>query len=211
MDYFFTFLEGFASFISPCILPMIPIYISYFMGQDKNNTKKATINSIGFVLGFTLSFIVLSIIASLLGSILSIYIKYIKIVFGIIIILLGLNYMELLKISFLNRTKGINSNPKNTNFIKTFLFGIIFSISWTPCVGSFLSSALMLIAKEQNIIKGIALICIYSLGLGVPFVVSATLANNLKDTFDFFKRHYNVVKVISGLILIVMGTYLIFF
>lgn len=211
MDYFFTFLEGFASFISPCILPMIPIYISYFMGQDKNNTKKATINSIGFVLGFTLSFIVLSIIASLLGSILSIYIKYIKIVFGIIIILLGLNYMELLKISFLNRTKGINSNHKNTNFIKTFLFGIIFSISWTPCVGSFLSSALMLIAKEQNIIKGIALIYIYSLGLGVPFVVSATLANNLKDTFDFFKRHYKVVKVISGLILIVMGIYLIFF
>ena len=158
-----------------------------------------------------MSFVILSIVASLLGSILSEYIKYIKVIFGIIIILLGLNYIEIFNIKFLNKSKGINANAKNANFIKTFLFGLIFSISWTPCVGSFLSSALMLIAKEQNIVKGIILICIYSLGLGIPFVISAILANKLKDTFDFIKRHYLSVKRISGIILICMGIYVIFF
>ena len=158
-----------------------------------------------------MSFVILSIVASLLGSILSEYIKYIKVIFGIIIILLGLNYIEIFNIKFLNKSKGINANAKNANFIKTFLFGLIFSISWTPCVGSFLSSALMLIAKEQNIVKGIILICIYSLGLGIPFVISAILANKLKDTFDFIKKHYLAVKRISGIILICMGIYVIFF
>ena len=119
--------------------------------------------------------------------------------------------MEFLNIKFLNKTKGLDTNNKNTNFIRTFLFGLIFSITWTPCVGSFLSSALMLIAKEQNIIKGIILICIYSLGLGIPFIISAILANKLKDTFDFIKKHYLVVKRISGIILICMGVYIIFF
>lgn len=211
MNYLLTFLEGFASFISPCILPMIPVYISYFMGKEENKTSKAVINAVGFVLGFTLSFVILSVVASLLGSALSGYIEYAKVFFGIIIILLGLNYMEVLNIKFLNKTKGINSKLQNANFIKTFLFGLIFSISWTPCVGSFLSSALMLIAKEQNIVKGIILICIYSLGLGIPFIVSAVLANKLKDTFDFIKKHYTAIKRISGLILIGMGIYLIFF
>lgn len=211
MNYILTFLEGIASFISPCILPMIPIYISYFMGKDENNTVKATINAIGFVLGFTLSFVILSIVASLIGGALNEYIEYVKIFFGIIIIILGLNYMEILHIRFLNKTKGINTKLENTNFIKTFVFGFLFSISWTPCVGSFLSSALMLIAKEQNIMKGIILIAIYSLGLGVPFVISALLANKLKDTFDFIKKHYIIVKRVSGLILICMGLYVIFF
>ena len=158
-----------------------------------------------------MSFVILSVIASLLGSIFSQYIKYIKVIFGIIIILLGLNYIEIFQIKFLNKSKWINTNTKNTNFIRTFLFGLVFSISWTPCVGSFLSSALMLIAKEQNIIKGIFLICIYSLGLGIPFIISAVLANKLKDTFDFIKKHYLAVKIISGIILFCMGIYVIFF
>ena len=162
-------------------------------------------------MGFTLSFVVLSVIASLLGSFLGKYINDIEIFFGILIIILGLNYMEIFNIKFLNKTKGISTKIGNTNFIKTFLFGLIFSISWTPCVGSFLSSALMLIAKEQNIIKGIILIIIYSLGLGVPFIISAILANKLKDTFDFIKKHYIAVKRISGMILIGMGLYIIFF
>ena len=98
MDYIFTFLEGIASFISPCLLPMLPIYISYFIGEDDKKTTKAVLNSIGFVLGFTIVFLVLSIFASQLGRFVSRYINYIKIVFGIIIILLGLNYMEIFKI-----------------------------------------------------------------------------------------------------------------
>lgn len=210
MDYVLTFLEGIASFISPCLLPMVPIYISYFIGEDDNNSKKAISNSIGFVLGFTTIFLILSIFASQLGAILSNNIKYIKILFGIIIILLGLNYMGLLKIGFLNKTKINNINTKNFNFFKAILFGMLFSISWTPCIGTFLSSALLLIAKEQNIIKGIIMMLLYSVGLGIPFIISAILIEKLKNVFEFIKKHYDTIKKISGIILIGAGIYMIF-
>ena len=113
MDYILTFLEGIASFISPCLLPMVPIYISYFIGEDDNNNKKALLNSVGFVLGFTTVFLILSIFVSQLGAVLSSNIRYIKIFFGIVIILFGLNYMGLLKIGFLNKSKIKNIDTKN--------------------------------------------------------------------------------------------------
>jgi len=211
MDYILTFIEGIASFISPCLLPMVPIYISYFIGEDNNKNSKAILNSVGFVLGFTIVFLILSIFASQLGSILSNNIRYLKIVFGIVIILFGLNYMDLLKIKFLNKTNIKNLNNKNFNFYIAILFGILFSISWTPCIGTFLSSALLLIAKEQDILKGIIMMLLYSIGLGIPFIVSAILIEKLKNVFDFIKKHYNVIKRISGVILIIAGIYMIFF
>lgn len=211
MDYLFTFIEGIASFISPCVLPMLPIYISYFIGEDNKKVSKAVINSIGFVLGFTIVFIVLSILASRFGGIISNNIKYVKILFGIIIILLGLNYMEILKIKFLNKTKGINNKVKDLNFFKSMIFGMLFSISWTPCIGTFLASALLLIAKNQDMVKGILLMLVYSIGLGIPFIISAVLLEKLKEVFDFIKKHYDIIKKISGVILIIMGIYMIFF
>ena len=211
MDYVFTFIEGFASFISPCVLPMLPIYISYFIGEDNKKVSKAVINSIGFVLGFTLVFILLSILASNFGGIISDNIKYVKIIFGIIIIILGLNYMDLIKIKFLNKSKGTNKKVKNLNFIKSMLFGMLFSISWTPCIGTFLASALLLIAKNQDMLKGVLLMIVYSVGLGIPFIISAALLEKLKEVFNFIKKHYDIIKKISGVILMIMGIYMIFF
>lgn len=211
MDYLLTFLEGIASFISPCLLPMVPIYISYFIGEDDNNSKKAILNSVGFVLGFTTVFLILSIFASQLGAVLSTNIRYIKIFFGIVIILFGFNYMGLLNIKFLNKSKVQNLNTKNFNFLKAMLFGILFSVSWTPCIGTFLSSALLLIAREQDMLKGIILMLLYSIGLGIPFIISAILIEKLKNVFDFIKKHYDIIKRVSGVILIVAGIYMIFF
>ena len=208
MEFLFTFIEGFASFISPCLLPMIPIYMSYFAGKDDKKISKTLINAIGFVLGFTTIFILLAIFASKLGIIISENIKYIKIVFGIVIIILGLNYMDVFNINFLNRTNIKNANSKNLNFIKSFAFGVLFSISWTPCIGTFLSSALLMVAKEQEIVKGILLMLVYSIGLGIPFVISAVLIEKLKEVFNFIKKNYNMVKKISGIILIIMGIYM---
>ena len=210
MEYLLTFLEGIASFISPCILPMLPIYISYFVGKDNKKTSKAVVNSIGFVIGFTLVFLLLSIFASSVGKIISGNIKYIKIIFGIIIILLGLNYMEILKLNFLNKTKRVKADTKDLNFLKALIFGVLFSISWTPCIGTFLSSALLLIAKEQEILKGIILMLIYSVGLGIPFIISAIFIEKLKTLFDVIKKNYGIIKKVSGLILIVMGIYMFF-
>lgn len=211
MDYIFTFLEGIASFISPCMLPMIPIYVSYFVGDSENKTKTKITNSIGFVLGFTIVFLLLSIFASKLGSVLINGIKYIKIIFGILIILLGFNYVGILKIGIINRTKGMNFKKKDFNFVKAVLFGILFSISWTPCIGTFLSSALLLVASNQDLLKGIILMLLYSVGLGIPFIISAILIDKLKTMFNFIKKHYNIIKIISGAILIMMGIYIIFF
>lgn len=211
MDYLFTFIEGIASFISPCLLPMLPIYISYFMGKNNQKTSKAVINAIGFVLGFTFIFLILSIFASEFGYIISKNMKYIKIIFGIIIIILGLNYMEILKINIINKPQIKKTNTKNLSFFKSLIFGVLFSISWTPCIGSFLSSALLLIARQQDVLKGIILMLIYSIGLGIPFIVSTFLLEKLKEVFDFIKRNYSIIKKLSGIILIFMGFYIIFF
>ena len=211
MEYLFTFLEGIASFISPCLLPMIPIYISYFIGEDEKNTSKKVLNAIGFVIGFTLIFLLLSIFASTLGILISNNIKYIKIIFGIIIIFLGLNYMEIIKLKFLNKYKVFNADKKNLNLLKALIFGAVFSISWTPCIGTFLSSALLLVAKHQDMLKGILLMLVYSIGLGIPFIISVVLIEKLKQAFDIIKRNYNIIKKISGAILILIGIYTIFF
>ena len=211
MEYLFTFIEGLASFISPCILPMLPIYISYFIGENNDKPSKSVINAIGFTSGFTIVFIILSILASQFGSLISSNMKFFKIVFGVVIIILGLNYMDILKIKFLNNISQIKANTKNLNFFKSLVFGILFSLGWTPCIGTFLSSALLLVASKQSMLKGIILMLLYSIGLGIPFIISAVLLEKLQELFSFIKKHYGIIKKISGIILILMGLFTIIF
>lgn len=211
MEYLFTFLEGIASFVSPCLLPMIPIYIAYFAGKSEEKSKRMVMNAIAFVFGFTVVFLILAVFASQLGRLISGNMKYIKILFGLLIILFGFHYMELLNLKFMSKVKTPNINLQNLNFVKSFLFGMFFSISWTPCVGSFLSSALLLIAKQQQLLKGILLMLIYSVGLGIPFILSVLLMEKLKGIFDTIKKNFDDIKKISGTILICMGIYMIFF
>lgn len=210
MEFLFTFLEGIASFISPCVLPMLPIYISYFAGKEDSKTSRALLNSIGFVIGNTIIFILFAIIASYAGALALGIQKYIKILFGVVIIILGLNYMGILKIKFLNKEIKIKKKIDDFTFFKTILFGMMFSISWTPCIGSFLGSALLLIANKQNILQGILLMLIYSIGFGIPFIISAVLIEKLKNFYNLIKKNYKTIKIISGIILIVMGVYVIF-
>ena len=210
MEYVLTFLEGIASFISPCVLPLVPIYISYFATQESKKSK-AIINSIGFVLGFSIIFIILAILANRFGTIIVGITKYVKIVFGIIIIILGLNYMDVLKFNLFSKMKRFKADVKDLNFIKSLIFGILFSISMTPCVGTFLTSAILLIASKAQMVKGLILIILYCLGLGIPFIISAILIDKLKNVFDFIKKNYKTINFICGLVLIIMGIYLIFF
>ena len=210
MEFLFTFLEGIASFISPCVLPMLPIYISYFAGKEDSKTSRALFNSIGFVIGNTIIFILFAIIASYAGALALGIQKYIKILFGVVIIILGLNYMGILKIKFLNKENRIKKKIDDFTFFKTILFGMMFSISWTPCIGSFLGSALLLIANKQNILQGILLMLVYSIGFGIPFIISAVLIEKLKNFYNLIKKNYKIIKIISGVLLIVMGVYVIF-
>jgi len=208
MEYVLTFLEGVMSFISPCVLPLLPVYISYFAGREEKKIVKTVLNSIGFVIGFSIVFILLAVFASTLGAFISSNLRTFKIAFGVINIVLGLNYIGIINIKFLNNTKGIENVPERINFLKAILFGVIFSITWTPCVGTFLSSALMLVINSQDLIKGVILMGLYSAGLGIPFILSAVLIDSLKNGFSFVKKHYRVVKIISGLVLIGMGIFI---
>ena len=206
MEYLITFIEGIASFISPCILPVIPIYISYFATESKS-MKKSIINSLGFVCGFSIIFILLGVFAGTFGKFVHEYTDYINIIFGIFLIIIGLNYIGVLFIKSLNKTKGTNQEKKNLTFITSVLFGIIFSLSWTPCVGAFLSSALILASTTGSVLKGATLLLIYSLGLAIPFIVTTLFLEKMKSTFDFIKKHYNIINKISGSILILSGVW----
>ena len=205
MMYVLLFLEGLASFISPCVLPMLPLYLSYLTAKDDNKVVK---NSIGFILGFTITFVILGLLSSTVGIYLTSYMDYIKIVFGLFIVLLGLNYMNLIKLPFINKESKINFKFKNKNFFEALLFGLVFSITWTPCVGVFLGTALMQVMEKGDIILGMISLLIYSLGLAIPFIISAIFIKKLNN-FEFIKKHYNIIINISGIILIVFGFYMI--
>ena len=205
MAYFITFLEGIISFISPCVLPMLPIYISYFIGQEEQNTKgKAFKNSLGFVLGFTIVFVILGVFAGSLGIFFKEYKSIINILFGIIIILFGLSFMQMIKLPNIGK-KDWKVEPQNLHFMQAILFGIIFAVSWTPCVGAFLGSALLMAATAEHVWEGIGLLICFSLGLGIPFIISSLLIEKLKNTFQWIKQHYNWIEKIAGVFLVIIG------
>ncbi|HQD73344.1 MAG TPA: cytochrome c biogenesis protein CcdA [Clostridiales bacterium] len=204
MQYLLLFLEGIITFISPCILPLLPVYVSYFAAGQAAG-KKALINSIGFVSGFSAMFIAMGAFAGTVGRLLQSYSTVINIVTGLIVIVLGLNFLGVLKIGLLNRSGGKDREIKELGFFSSLLFGIIFSIGWTPCVGAFLGSALMMAAVSGSAFKGITMLLAFSLGLGLPFIMSAILLDRLKTAFDFIKKNYKVINTLSGVLLIIVG------
>ena len=203
MQYFILFLEGIITFISPCLLPMIPVYVSYFAGGE-NAKGSALKNSLGFVAGFTAMFLLMGALAGTIGSFLTRYRTVVNVITGLIVILLGLGFLGLFRLPFFGRM-GKDTKNGSMSFISSVLFGVVFSIGWTPCVGAFLGSALMMASREGSMLKGIIMLLMYSLGLGIPFILSAVLIDKLKSTFDFIKRNYGIINKISGGILVVVG------
>lgn len=204
MQYFIAFLEGIITFVSPCLLPMLPIYLSYF-ANGENNRKRTLYNAAAFVAGFTVVFLILGAFAGTVGAALKRHERLVNLVTGGIVVVLGLNFCGILKIGFLNRTKKLDVAVKVENLISAFLFGMVFSIGWTPCVGAFLGSALMLASNQGTMAEGVLMLLVYSLGLGIPFMLSAILLDRLKEAFTFIKRNYVWINRIAGLFLIVVG------
>ena len=204
MQYFISFLEGIITFISPCLLPMLPIYVSYFAGGNTKDSKKTLFSALGFVLGFTLVFVSLGALAGTLGGFLKSHQTMVNIISGIVVIIFGLNFLGIFKLPIFKGGMK-NFNTENLNFFSSILFGIVFSLGWTPCVGAFLGSALALASQQGHVLKGMLMLLFYSLGLGIPFVLSAVLINKLKTAFDFIKKHYTVINTASGILLIIIG------
>lgn len=201
MQYFITFLEGVVSFAAPCMLPMLPIYFSYF--AHGNDTKQSVFSkTVFFVLGFTFVYAVLGMFAGTLGSFFVHYEKALHIVCGAVIVILGFNFLGIIKFPFL---KGLQNHQKVTGIFSAFLFGVLFSVSHLPCIMALLGSALVLAAHQGTALCGILLLIIYSLGMGIPFLISALLMDKLTKFFDAVKKNYKIINIISGILLIILG------
>ena len=204
MQYVISFLEGIVTFISPCLLPMLPIYISYFAGGGERSTKKTLTGAIGFVVGFTVVFTLMGALAGTVGSFLKEHQTAVNIISGIVVIFFGLNFLGVFKLN-LFRGSDRSVDTSNMGFFSAMLFGMIFSLGWTPCVGAFLGSALMLASQQGSVLVGTLMLLAYSLGLGVPFILSAVLIDKLKSAFDWIKRNYKVINMVSGSLLVLIG------
>lgn len=204
MQYLISFLEGIITFISPCLLPMLPLYISYFAGGGERNVSKTLRCAFGFILGFTVVFMLMGALAGSLGSFLLEYQSIVNLICGAIVIVFGLNYLGVLRINLFKGSKR-SADVSNMTFGSAMIFGVIFSIGWTPCVGAFLGSALIMASTQGQVLTGMLMLLAYSLGLGIPFLISAVLIDQLKTTFDWIKRNYRIINLICGLFLIVVG------
>lgn len=185
---------------------MLPIYISYFAG-GANKRSLIFIRALCFVLGFTLVYAALGLGAGALSMLLIKYQTIVNIISGILVIIFGLSYLELIHIPFF---KGMKSGKNASNAVSAFLFGVVYSVSLTPCVGAFLGSALMQAAVSGTALRGTLLLITYSLGLGVPFLISAVLIKELSGAFTFIKKHYRIINTVCGIFLILIGIMMCF-
>ena len=204
MNILQTFLEGLISFVSPCMLPLLPVYVTYFAAGEAGK-RVVFARAFAFMAGFTAVFVSLGVFAGSLGSALAAHRTAVNVVCGGLVIAFGLGYMGLFRLPF----SGIKSDRTPTSVVSAFVFGLIYSVSLTPCVGAFLGAALMVAASEGGAAKGAVLLLAYSLGLGVPFVVSAVLLGRFRAAFGFIKSKYNVINPICGALLLLFGVWMI--
>jgi len=204
MQYIIAFLEGIITFISPCLLPMLPIYISYFAGGGERSVRKTLTGAIGFVTGFTVVFVILGACGYTVDSHLTVKKPPVHMISGLFVIFFGLNFLGVFKIN-LFRGGSRSVDTQNMNFFSALLFGVIFSLGWTPCVGAFLGSALMLASQQGHVVQGMLMLLAYSMGLGIPFILSAVLIDYLKSAFNWIKRNYRIINIVSGCLLILIG------
>lgn len=204
MQYLISFLEGVITFISPCLLPMLPVYVSYFAGGGQRSTRRTLTNALGFVLGFTAVFVAMGALAGTVGGFLKSHQTAVNIVSGLIVIFFGLHFLGLVKVN-LFRGSSRSVDTRDLGFFSAMLFGVIFSVGWTPCVGAFLGSALILASQRGHVLEGMGMLLVYSLGLGIPFFLSALLIDRLKSALNFIKSHYGVINKICGGLLIAIG------
>tara|TARA_B100001121_G_scaffold234645_1_gene208165 strand:+ start:584 stop:1291 length:708 start_codon:yes stop_codon:yes gene_type:complete len=199
---------GLISFLSPCVLPLIPGYISYISGSSLNDLiEKKSVNLIPiilFVIGFSIIFIIFGAASTFLGQVFLKNSYELRIVAGLIIIILSLHIIGIINIKFLNYEKRIQTNSNN-NFLSPILIGMAFAFGWTPCIGPILGSILVLAATEESLNKGILLLFFYSLGLAIPFILSGYLIQKFLIFSKNFKKNISLVSKIGGIILLITG------
>ena len=210
-----AFSAGLLSFVSPCVLPLVPSYITYITGvsfkeltdvKAKAKLRWATVShSLLFIMGFSTIFILMGASASYLGQILVQYQYWIMKGGGTLIILLGIHFTGIINLPFLQMEKRIELRKKPLGYLGSFLVGIVFAAGWTPCIGPILSTILIYASTSQNFTTGIKLLTVYSMGLGIPFFLSSLAFNSFLSAFDRIKRYMRVITIVSGIFLIILG------
>lgn len=209
-----AFSAGFLSFISPCVLPLFPSYLTYITGisfkelsepQGRKLRGMTILHSLLFIMGFSSVFILMGASATYLGQILASYQEWIMKAGGILIITLGIHFTGLIQIPFLQMEKRFELRKKPLGFLGSFLVGVVFATGWTPCIGPILSTILIYASTSQKFSTGILLLTLYSMGLGVPFFLSSLAFNSFLFTFERIKRYMRVITLISGIFLILVG------
>ncbi len=216
LNIFIAFLAGLISFISPCVLPLVPIYIAYISGMsvkdlegEKKPTLKILVNSLFFVLGFTIIFTLFALLfygaSNLFGNGFQVWFNRIA---GLILVIFGLHVMGVITIPFLNyeaRIKSDQSKNKNATILSSFVMGVVFAAGWSPCVGPILASILTLAADAKTAGSAIVLLISYSLGIGIPFILTGLATNRLMGLFKNLKKNYKVVEIVAGAFLVILG------
>ncbi|NIM97500.1 MAG: cytochrome c biogenesis protein CcdA [candidate division Zixibacteria bacterium] len=214
-----AFTAGIISFISPCVLPLIPGYLSFISGvsleemkggdRKSGALKKVSLNTLLFVLGFSFVFTAMGASATFIGEFLLSKLALFNKIAGVIIVVLGLHIMGLFRISFLNYEKRFHTKTKPLGPLGSFVVGLAFAFGWTPCIGPILGGILLLASNQDTVGKGIVLLSSYSLGLGIPFFITAVSFNTFLGVFGWVKKHFRTVEIVSGLLLVTIG-FLIF-
>lgn len=227
MLFLLLFLEGVLAFISPCILPMVPVYLVYLSGDAQSNVglsnkelmRRRILNTLAFIIGFTVIFVLLGAIATGIGSYLNRHMNAIRKISGIIMIIIGIYYLDIIRLPesftkyFKRKQKAQEQDDdviKQGGVLRSFIFGLAFSTTWLPCVGTFLASALTLAANRNTVFEGMGMLFVFAMGLGLPFLITALLFEKLRTTFSFLKRNARLVRAVSGGLLILLGISMLF-
>ncbi|MEM8793923.1 MAG: cytochrome c biogenesis protein CcdA [Pseudomonadota bacterium] len=210
-----AFLAGLISFISPCVLPLVPPYLAYLAGvsfselsvEDERRIASGRIvaSAVLFVLGFTTVFVLLGASASLIGQAVTQYFNVLATIAGIIIILMGLHFLGLFKIGLLYREARFQMGHKSAGLWSAYIIGLAFAFGWTPCVGPVLAAILFMAGAEETVLQGSVLLAVYSLGIGLPFILAAIFAPQFIRWMTGFKRHLGTVEKVTGGLLVVTG------
>jgi len=217
VTYLAALFAGLLSFISPCVLPLVPAYLSFISGvsvedlrKDIQPSGKIFLSAIVFVLGFSTVFVLVGATATTFGNFLNANIGRLSQIAGVILVIFGLHVAGLIRIPFLNYEARFQSGARPTTWLGTFTVGLAFGFGWTPCIGPILGAILAIAGSRESVMEGISLLAVYSLGLGVPFLLTAAATAKLLQAMNRFKRHFRVVELVSGAFLIVVGVLMFF-
>lgn len=219
VSLFVALTAGIISFLSPCILPLIPSYIAFITGVSLEELsseesaervrKRVVLNTLVFILGFSLLFVAMGASITFFGKFLANNIHWFEKIGGVVVIVFGLHFIGILKLGFLNREKRLHLQKKPLGYLGTMFVGMAFGAGWTPCVGPILGTILAMAATTQNLGKGVALLIAYSVGLGLPFFISGVLIHRFFEYFKAIRKYFKVITVVGGMLLIIIGVMLI--